>query len=164
LVNLEPPAAQSAFQSGDIDAMALWNPQIALAVNEGARIIGEGRPPLDPNVFFFVASAEKLEDPTLRADLTDLVKRLGAAYQYGSDHPEAGIEALEQETGMDPKTAKETFEGGGNVVVRRISPQDIKNVQAIADDFYEVNEISGRVKITPLVDNLLPESYSGRLP
>src|SRR6202008_3067961 len=56
LVNLAPAAAQTAVQTGSVDALALWNPQITVDTEHGARIIGYGRPPLDPDVGFYIAS------------------------------------------------------------------------------------------------------------
>jgi sulfonate transport system substrate-binding protein len=165
LVNLAPAAAQTAFQSGSIDALALWNPQITVDAENGARIIGYGRPPLDPDVGFYIANTKDLSDadPTRKADLINLLERLGAAYQWGDAHPSQWIAGIEHETGVDAKTATITIHNGFEEV-RFITPQIIKNVQVLANTFYNSKQISNPVQISDYVDNILPQSYNGQLP
>ncbi len=165
LVNLAPAAAQTAFQSGNIDALALWNPQVTVDTEHGARIIGRGRPPLDPDVGFYIASTRDLTnaDPTRKADLVNLLERLGAAYQWGDAHPSNWIAGLEHETGIDAATAKITVDNGFEQV-RFITPQIVKNVQVLANTFYSSKQISEPVQVSAYVDNLLPASYNGALP
>lgn len=165
LVNLAPAAAQTAFQSGSIDALALWNPQITVDTESGARIIGRGRPPLDPDVGFYIANTRDLSnaDPTRKADLVNLLERLGAAYQWGDAHPNAWITGLEHETGIDAKTAGITVHNGYEEV-RFITPQIVKNVQVLANTFYSAKQISKPVQVSDYVANILPQSYSGELP
>lgn len=163
LVNLAPAAAQTAFQSGSIDALALWNPQITVDAENGARIIGYGRPPLDPDVGFYIANTRDLSDPTRKADLLNLLERLGAAYQWGDSHPSAWITGLEHETGIDAKTAAITVHNGYEQV-RFITPQIVKNVQVLANTFYSAKQISKPVQVSNYVANILPQNYSGQLP
>jgi sulfonate transport system substrate-binding protein len=165
LVNLAPAAAQTAFQSGNIDALALWNPQVTVDTEHGARIIGYGRPPLDPDVGFYIASTTDLTnaDPTRKADLVNLLERLGAAYQWGDAHPANWIAGLEHETGIDASTAKITVDNGFEQV-RFITPQIVKNVQVLANTFYSSKQISKPVQVLDYVDNLLPATYAGTLP
>jgi sulfonate transport system substrate-binding protein len=165
LVNLAPAAAQTAFQSGSVDALTLWNPQVTVDTENGARIIGYGRPPLDPDVGFYIANMQDLSgsDPTRKADLINLLERLGAAYQWGDAHPSAWIAGIEHETGVDPKTAKITVDNGFEEV-RFITPQIVKNVQVLANTFYSSRQISKPIQISSYVDNVLPSGYSGALP
>lgn len=165
LVNLAPAAAQTAFQSGSVDALALWNPQVTVDTENGARIIGYGRPPLDPDVEFYIASTHDLNstDATRKADLVNLLERLGAAYQWGDAHQSAWIAGVEHETGVDAKTAKITIQNGLEQV-RFITPQVVKNVQVLADTFYKSKQIPKPVSVSDYVDNLLPQSYDGKLP
>jgi len=165
LVNLAPAAAQTAFQSGSVDALALWNPQVTVDTENGARIIGYGRPPLDPDVGFYIASTRDLNNanPTREADLVNLLERLGAAYQWGDAHPSAWIAGIEHETGVDQKTATITIDNGFEQV-RFITPQIVKNVQVLANTFYNSKQISKPIQISDYVDNLLPASYNGTSP
>lgn len=165
LVNLAPAAAQTAFQSGSVDALALWNPQVTVDAENGARIIGYGRPPLDPDVEFYIASIHDVNstDPTRKADLVNLLERLGAAYQWGDAHQSAWETGVEHETGVDAKTAKITI-ANGLEQVRFITPQIVKNVQVLANTFYKAKQIPEPVSVSAYVDNLLPRSYNGTLP
>ena len=47
LVYLSPAAGATAFNTGKVDAWSIWNPQSAVAVSGGARIIAKGLPPID---------------------------------------------------------------------------------------------------------------------
>jgi sulfonate transport system substrate-binding protein len=163
LVNLAPAAAQTAFQSGSIDALALWNPQVTVDTENGARIIGYGRPPLDPDVGFYIANTSDLSNPSRKADLLNLLERLGAAYQWGDAHPNAWIAGIEHETGVDAKTAAITVHNGYEEV-RFITPQIVKNVQVLANTFYSSKQISKPVQVSSYVANILPQSYTGQLP
>lgn len=165
LVNLTPAAAQTAFQSGSVQAIALWNPQITVDVQAGAKVIGYGRPPQDPDVEFYLANTKDLTttDKTRRADLVNLLERLGAAYQWGDAHQSAWEQGLEHETGINAATAKIVVPNGLEEV-RPITPQIIKNVQILANTFYKAKQISKAVKISDFVDNILPANYVGKVP
>ncbi len=79
-VNLAPAALAAAFSGGKVDAESIWNPQAAVDVGRGARILLAGHPPLDPNVGFAVAATKDVTDPARKALLIDVLKRLGRAY------------------------------------------------------------------------------------
>ncbi|MDT5330501.1 MAG: sulfonate transport system substrate-binding protein, partial [Mycobacterium sp.] len=66
LVYLSPAAGGTAFNTGKVDAWSIWNPQSALAVKDGARIIAKGLPPIDQVNNYYVASEKSLNDPTRR--------------------------------------------------------------------------------------------------
>ena len=165
LDNLTPASAQTAFQAGDVAALGLWNPQIAVDLGEGAKVIGYGRPPLDPDVSFYIADTKDLSnsDPTRKADLINLLERLGAAYQWGDAHPAQWEAGLEHETGINAATAKIDVTNG-YVEIRYITPQVVANVQVLANTFYNTKQISQKVDVASYVDNVLSKSYDGQLP
>jgi sulfonate transport system substrate-binding protein len=154
-VNLAPAALQTAFRSGDVDAAALWNPQVALDVENGARILLAGHPPLDPNVGFYVGADKDLSNPTRRAQLADLLARLGRAYHWGKEHQSVWIKDIEQETGIDAKTAA-TQVKSNLLEVAPVTPAIVKTEQGLAQTFYQAGQISRPVSVAGIVDNLLP--------
>lgn len=158
-VNLTPSALEAAFNSGSIDAAAIWNPQATLDIEHGARVLAYGRPPLDPDVSFYVAADKDLSDPARRKLLTDLLERLGKAYQWGDNHPAAWEKDVEKETGVDAQTAKLYVENG-KVLVRYVSAAIVKSEQQLADTFYEAKQIPSRVDVSKVVDNVLPADFS----
>ncbi len=158
-VNLAPSALQAAFASGSVDAASIWNPQATVDVESGARVLAYGRPPLDPDVSFYVGADKDLNDPSRRAMLTDLLERLAKAYQWGDNHPAAWIQDVEKETGVDEPTAKIVV-ANGKVLVRYVSADIVKSEQSLADSFFEAKQIPSKVVIGKVVDNLLPVDFS----
>jgi sulfonate transport system substrate-binding protein len=159
-VNLAPAALQAAFASGDIDAAAFWNPQVTLDVeNDGARILALGRPPLDPDVSFYVGADKDLTDPARKAMLTDLLERLAKAYQWGDDHPSIWTQDVEKETGADAKSAAIDV-ANGKILVRYVTPAIVKAEQTLATTFYQAKQITKPVDVSTIVDNLLPPTFT----
>ncbi|MEA2144941.1 MAG: sulfonate transport system substrate-binding protein [Solirubrobacteraceae bacterium] len=160
-VNLAPAALQTAFRSGDVDAASLWNPQVALDVENGARILLAGHPPLDPNVGFYVGADKDLSNPQRRALLADLLRRLQAAYHWGDQHQSVWIKDVQQETGIDAKTAA-TQVKTNLLEVGPVTPTIVKTEQALAQTFYEAGQISRPVTVSGIVDNLLAGAKGGQ--
>jgi sulfonate transport system substrate-binding protein len=159
-INLAPAALQAAFVSGKLDAASLWNPQVAIDVAKGARILLAGRPPLDPSVGFYVGANKDLTDPARKALLADLLKRLGRAYQWGNEHPDVWIKDVQKETGIDAATAKIQVDNGKQQV-RFVTPAIIDSEQKLADTFFEAKQITKRVDVSKIVVNLLPPAFTG---
>jgi sulfonate transport system substrate-binding protein len=113
LTFLAPAAAATAFNSGKVDAWAIWNPQSALAIAKGARVLAPGLPPLDQTSSYYVAAESSLRDPQKRAALKDVLQRLAAEFTWGVRHPDQYAKALSIEEGIplaDAKTSLAAFE------------------------------------------------------
>lgn len=159
-VNLAPAALQTAFASGKVDAASIWNPQAALDLEKGARVLLAGRPPLDPSVQFYVGSDRALADPARRKLVADLLQRLGRAYQWGDAHPDVWISDIQKETGIDAETATIQVENG-KIEVRPVTDEIIASEQRLADTFLEAKQITKPVDVASIVDNLLPAGFTG---
>ena len=155
---LEPAPAASAFSSGKVDAWAIWNPQSALAVQSGARILAEGLPPIDQLNSYLVASEKTVGDPVRREALTDVLLRLGRAFAYGNAHPDEYAEAISQDTGVPIAAAKSLVDVAG-VRFSPIDNSDIQAEQALADVFFEAGQIKKVVDVRAITDNVLPAGY-----
>lgn len=160
-VFLPPADGQAAFSAGKVDAWSIWDPQSALAVSNGARVIAAGLPPLDYGSQFFVGSTKTLDDPVKRAALADVLKRLAKAYHYGTTHDDVLIQALVKETGLDPKIIQGNL-GAWHSSIEAVTPKQISAEQKLADAFFTAGEITRKVDVTTVVDNILPKGYSVR--
>jgi sulfonate transport system substrate-binding protein len=160
-VNLVPTALQAAFKGGNVDAIAIWNPLAAVDVEAGARVILKGVPPLDPDVGFTVGNAKDLADPAKRKLLTDLLERLGRAYAWGDAHPQQWIKDVQKETGVDQKTATIVIENG-KTLIEYVTPSILASEQKLADTFYRAKQITKPVKVSAILDNILPKGYTGQ--
>jgi sulfonate transport system substrate-binding protein len=160
-VNLTPAALQAAFNSGQVDAASIWNPQATLDIEQGARLLLGGRPPLDPDVGFYVGADKDLNNPARRKLLTDLLERLGRAYQWGDAHPAQWIKDVQKETGIDAKTATIQVDNG-KIEVRFVTPAIVASEQKLADTFLKAKQITAPVTVSKIVDNVLPRSFDGK--
>ncbi|TDT98126.1 sulfonate transport system substrate-binding protein [Streptomyces sp. 846.5] len=158
LVFLDPAAGATAFATGKVDAWSIWNPQSALAVKAGARILAKGLPPIDQTSNYYVASDKSLNDPAKRAALTDLLKRLGGEFHWAVQHPDQYAQAISQEEGIPLADAKAVLTS----LETRVTPveaADIAAEQQLGDAFLEAKQITKKVDVQSITDNLLPAGY-----
>ncbi|AYN38222.1 aliphatic sulfonate ABC transporter substrate-binding protein [Streptomyces dangxiongensis] len=158
LVFLDPAAGATAFNTGKVDAWSIWNPQSAIAVKNGARILAKGLPPIDQTGSYYVASAKSLGDATKRAALTDVLQRLAREFAYAIKHEDTYARAVSEEEGIplaDAKASLETFE----TRVTPIRKSDIAAEQKLADAFLEAGQLTRKVDVPSITDNLLPAGY-----
>jgi sulfonate transport system substrate-binding protein len=158
LVFLDPAAGATAFATGKVDAWSIWNPQSALAVKQGARILAKGLPPIDQTSSYYVASDKSLKDATRRAALTDLLKRLTAEFHWAVQHPDKYALALSQEEGIPLSDAKAVLPS----MQTRVTPveaSDIAAEQKLGDAFFEAGQITKKVDVASITDSLLPAGY-----
>ena len=158
LVFLSPAAGATAFQTGKVDAWSIWNPQAALAVKQGARILAPGLPPIDQTSSYYVASDASLNDPVKRAALTDLLERLSREFAWAVKNPAQYAQAISQEEGIplaDAKTVLTSFE----TRVTPIEPSDVTAEQQLGDAFFQAGQINQKVDVASITDNLLPAGF-----
>ena len=159
-VNLAPSALQAAFASGSVDAASIWNPQATVDVESGARVIAYGRPPLDPDVSFYVGADKDLNDPVEAQRCSPTCSSVSRRPTSGETTTRAAwIQDVEKETGVDEPTAKIVV-ANGKVLVRYVSADIVKSEQSLADSFFEAKQIPSKVVIGKVVDNLLPVDFS----
>ncbi len=158
LVYLSPAAGGTAFNTGKVDAWSIWNPQSALAVKDGARIIAKGLPPIDQVNNYYVATDKSLGDPTRRAALADVLTRLARVFNWAQKNPDEYAKAIAKETGVPLVDAHTTIEAYP-FTITQVLPEDIKAEQALSDAFFEAGEITKQVDVTTISDNLLPDGF-----
>jgi sulfonate transport system substrate-binding protein len=158
LVFLDPAAGATAFNTGKVDAWSIWNPQSAIAVKNGARILVKGLPPIDQTSSYYVATERSLNDRTKRAALTDALKRLSREFAWAVKNPDKYARALSQEQGVPLSDAKASLAAYSNRVTP-VRQSDIELEQQLADAFLEAGQITKKVDVTSLTDNLLPAGY-----
>jgi sulfonate transport system substrate-binding protein len=158
-VNLAPGPGAAAFDTGKVDAWAIWQPQVSIEQQKGARILIAGHPPLDYDTGFYVASLKDLQNPVRRAALTDLLQRLARAYQWGDDHIAAWEQAVERETQVSPQIAAIEVPNG-LIKVRYVTPALVGSEQTLANEFYATGQIAKKVTASQIVDNLLSPSFT----
>jgi sulfonate transport system substrate-binding protein len=155
---LSPAAGATAFASGKVDAWSIWNPQAALAVHQGARILVKGLPPNDQLSNYYVAPNRDLTGAR-RAAFIDLFERLAGMFAWANKHPDQYAQALAQEDTIalsDAKAIVPSYE----VWVAPVAPSDIQAEQELADAFRQAGQIAKTVDIAGISQNVLPAGYN----
>jgi sulfonate transport system substrate-binding protein len=159
---LSPAAGATAFASGKVDAWSIWNPQVALAVKAGARILAKGLPPIDQSSNYYVAPNRDLTGPR-RAAFTDLFERLAAQFAWADNHPAGFAQALSQEDSISLADAKAVVPGD-KFYVAPVKASDIAAEQALSDAFLQAGQITKKVDFTQITQNVLPAGYNSLHP
>jgi sulfonate transport system substrate-binding protein len=158
LVYLSPAAGATAFNTGKVDAWSIWNPQSAIAVRGGARIVAKGLPPIDQVNNYYVATDKSLGDPGRRAALTDVLTRIARMFNWAQQHPDDYAKAIAKETGVPLDDARATVDAYP-FKVTQVLPADVKAEQDLSDAFLEAGEIKKPVDVSSITDNLLPDGF-----
>jgi len=155
---LSPAAGATAFTSGKVNAWAIWNPQVSLAIQQGARILARGLPPIDQTSNYYVAPNRDLTGAK-RAAFEDLFKRLGAEFAWADKHPAQYAQALSQEDGISLADAKAVVPAS-EVYVAPVVASDVQAEQALSDAFLQAGQIKKQVNIAQITQNVLPSGYN----
>jgi sulfonate transport system substrate-binding protein len=158
LVYLNPAAGATAFNTGKVDAWSIWNPPSAIAVKDGARILAKGLPPIDQVNNYYVANEKSLSDPAKRAALADVLTRIARIFNWAQANPGEYAKAIAKETGISEEDARTTVDAY-QFKVTQVLPEDIKAEQDLSDAFFEAGEITKKVDVTEITDNLLPDGF-----
>jgi sulfonate transport system substrate-binding protein len=158
LVYLSPAAGATAFNTGKVDAWSIWNPPSAIAVKDGARILAKGLPPIDQVNNYYVANDKSLGDPTKRAALADVLTRIARIFNWAQLHPDEYAKAIAKETGISREDARTTVDAY-QFKVTQVLPEDVKAEQDLSDAFFEAGEITKKVDVAEITDNLLPDGF-----
>jgi sulfonate transport system substrate-binding protein len=154
---LSPAAGATAFASGKVDAWAIWNPQVSLAVQQGARILVKGLPPVDQLSNYYVAPNRDLTGPK-RAAFIDLFERLAAEFAWANKHPDQYAQALAQEDTISLADAK-AIVPSDEFWVAPVGASDVQAEQTLADAFLQAGQIKKAVDIAGISQNILPVGY-----
>jgi sulfonate transport system substrate-binding protein len=146
---LAPADGLAAFESGKVDAWAVWHPFVAQAEADGARAIAGG-PPDEQGWAFEIASTKAVEDPDRAAALRDFLGRLQKAYAWARTHQDQWAVAWARESGLPVKTTRaavpnriQTYGG--------VTPDAAAFEQSLADTLTKHQVIPKKVDFSSIV-------------
>jgi sulfonate transport system substrate-binding protein len=158
LVFLQPADAFSAFQSGQGDAWAIWDPFTAQAEQQlKVRSIAQAKG-VTNGYWFGVASDAALADPKRNSALADLLVRFAKAAKWAQDHPQEWAEKYAAAVGLDPKVG-EVSQSRSLRLPTALSDEVITSEQKIADLFAK----SGQIQSAPDFSKWVDRRYAGVL-
>ncbi|MER6299279.1 ABC transporter substrate-binding protein [Kitasatospora sp. NPDC001539] len=132
---LQPADALAAFNSGKIDAWAVWDPYTAMAEQAGGRVLATGEG-VTAGLSFAVASTSALADQARSKLVGDYLQRLRAAQHWAATHPEEWAQVWSKQTGIPYDVAltsvRRTQATSFGVA---LDDDAVRSEQAIADTF-----------------------------
>ncbi len=158
---LQPADALAAFNSGKVDAWAVWDPytsQVLVSKQGRVLVTGEG---LTNGLGFQVAAPGALADDKKSAAIEDYLQRLRRAQDWVYKHPEAWAKAWAKETGLPYAVALASVKrSAGTRISVAVDKAAIASEQQIADTFAELKLIPKKVDFADFVD----PRFNGDLP
>jgi sulfonate transport system substrate-binding protein len=145
---LPPPEARAAFESGRVDAWAIWDPFLTAAEQgTGAKVLTTAKD-LAPNREFFLSTRGFIEkNPDF---LPALVAAVNGAAQWVAEKPSEVAAYLAKEVGMDAQVLESILrrEPWG---FRPVDAAVVADQQAIADLFFSLKLIPKPVRVADAV-------------
>lgn len=145
-----PSDAAVAFSSGKIEAWATFGTYQANAEIQGARILRDGVG-INSGIGVIAASDAALADPGKRAALADVLQRLALSNTWANAHPKEYGEVFQRLTGLPPDVVKLVVDRD-RPQLRAIDQEIVRQLQQVADTFYEAKLFPRRVDAGALVD------------
>lgn len=155
VIQLQPDEAQPAFESGSVDAWAIWDPFISLhTLNKGAKVVVDGET-------LNVSSPEFLITRTKFAkEHPELVEKFLKVYEKARVWQDANLdEAIKVYTSVkkiDAEIVKEVFNHDKPILVP-VTKEIIAEQQKTADFQYKLGSIKKEIKTEKVVDNSFVE-------
>jgi sulfonate transport system substrate-binding protein len=148
---LQPADAYGAFNQGQIDAWAVWDPYTSQArIESKARVIVDGSETAN-GYSFLVAGTDALSDPGVNSALRDYVVRHAKAERWADTHREEWAQAWAKETGLSIEVARATVQAGPDLPVP-LDDAVVRSEQDLADAFTEDGVLPGKVDFGQFVD------------
>mgnify|MGYP003575325560 CR=1 FL=1 len=145
-----PTDAAAAFASRQIDAWAVFDPYYTIALQQGGRILRDGRG-INTALGFITASEPSLADPAKRAAIVQFLDRLARAGEWALANPEAYAQAYSQLTRLPIESAR-IITARASVEGRPVSEADIAALQTVADRSARDGILPVRVDVRAITD------------
>ncbi len=147
---LLPSDAAVAFSSGKIEAWATFGTYQAAAELRGARVLRNGVG-INSGIGVLTASDAALADPGKRAALADVLQRLAQSNVWANAHPKEYTAVFQRLTGLPPEVAALSV-SRDKPQLRAVDSEIVRQLQQVADTFYEAKLFPRRVDASQLVD------------
>lgn len=151
VIQLQPDEAQPAFESGSVDAWAIWDPFISLhTLKKGAKVIADGET-LNISSPEFVITRTKFaeENPEL---VVRFLKVYEKARVWQENNLEEAINIYASAKKIDAEIVKEVFNHDKPILVP-ITKDIVEEQQRTADFQYKLHSIKKKIKPAQVVDN-----------
>jgi sulfonate transport system substrate-binding protein len=158
-VNLPPADAVTAYQGGDVDAVAALGPQLAQLTAAGDTVVADGVG-TTTGYQYAVATSAALADEAKVEDITDYLQRVGRAQEWAAENKDEWAAKYAEVIGLPVEIAQ--------ILVERESykwlPIDedvIAAQQEQADAYTELGLIQTKLDVSQEFDDRLNDVLAG---
>lgn len=150
-VILQPADALGAFNGGEVDAWAIWDPYFAqVQLETGADVLTDGTG-VSNGLDFQVAGDAALADAAKNTALADYVVRVAKAQIFSDAHRPERARAWAEDTGLPIEVTRRATDAGPNLPIP-LDDAVIRSSQELADAFVQAKEIPRRFEFAEYVD------------
>ncbi|WP_196221744.1 aliphatic sulfonate ABC transporter substrate-binding protein [Sphingobium sp. CAP-1] len=145
---LSPSDGRAALQSGAVDAWAIWDPNAAMAEQEGARIL-PGKQDLVSGYALMFGREGAIADK--RPLLQDYHDRLYAGWAWAAQNRDAYVDLMHKDTGLALDILRIT-QARADRFPARVDAALIAQQQETADRYFRAGVIDRKLDVRPLFD------------
>lgn len=146
-----PTAAQAAFNSGQAEIWATFDPYRAIGVKSGGRVLVDGADGRTSGVGFISAATSSLGGPAKKAAIADFLQRLARAEQWAVQNQAAYAQVYAKTNSVAADVATEVV-SRGRTGLGPVSPQVVATVQAVADLMHQIGSLPTDVQVATVTD------------
>jgi sulfonate transport system substrate-binding protein len=152
-INLSPTDGRAAFQSGALDAWAIYGYAIDFAIaQDGARVLKNAVGILSGN-YLVGARPGALQDALLRAAISDYLGRLRRSYDWSESHKSAWAPILARAVNVPVSFISQGLATESQrYQLAAIDPSAIASCQDVADVFAKAKLLPRAVDVAPYFD------------
>jgi sulfonate transport system substrate-binding protein len=148
-IYLTPAEARAAFETGSVDAWAVWDPYLAAAEKAlPLRALKTGKGLVSNHTFYLANRAYAAEHQDVIALVFDELSR---DEQFLRENPKEVARILAAHTGLDVPTFERVLERRPSFRVSYIEPSVADEQQSIADNFRRLNLIPKSIVVKEIV-------------
>jgi len=157
---LAPPDARAAFESGSIDAWAIWEPYLTVAEQKTqARVLVDAGKIVTPGGFYLASRAFAKEHPEILKIALEEIDRVGV---WANAHPNDAAQILSQNSGVEASTLLLLQNKRARKGIRSIDDEIIKQQQTVADNYVRIGLLPKPIDVREAM--LTPAEYAALTP
>jgi sulfonate transport system substrate-binding protein len=146
-----PTAAQAAFNSGQSQVWATFDPYYAIGAGSGGRLLVDGTNGRTTGVGIISAANSSLRNPAKKAKITDFLRRLSEAETWATQHQDEYAQIYARTNKVTPEVAKEVV-SRGRTGLGPVTPQIVTQAQHVADLMHQIGSLPSDVPVASTVD------------
>lgn len=156
LVPLLPPDARPAIETGAIDAWAIWEPYLSIALASGQYRVLRDHTGLGRGNGYHLTSTKVIRDQDKVRALRILLNELAETSSWANSNVPKVIKGLSEELGIPEEVLSKTVPKGLPYNIRTFTPADLVSLQKLADAFFEVKVLPKQLQLKQSNFYLLP--------